>query len=365
MAKQIAVIGGGVNGLCIAWELTKAGHAVVVFERDRVVAHTSRASSKLLHGGLRYLEHGEFRLVREALRERDAWLQRVPELAKPLRLTLPIYDRSQRGRHRVGLGLWLYDRLAASSGVPPHRWLGRTETTARHPELDARGLVGAFEFWDGQMDDCRLGLWIAGQARQAGAVIHEQAGVDSITVDGDLRRTNGESARFDMIVNAAGPWAWHLLFRSGIDTEYELDLVRGSHIVLNRSCAAAYLLEVSGERRIFFVLPWQQGTLVGTTEHRETQVAGVDPRPPDASRDEIDYLLNAYNRYFREPATHDQIRETFSGLRPLVKSSADPSRATREYVLERCDRLISVFGGKWTTACALARQVRRLVEADR
>jgi len=361
--SRIAIIGGGINGLCIGWELAKAGHEVVIFERDTIVAHTSSASSKLLHGGLRYLENGEFRLVREALRERQAWFQRAPHLAKPLQLTLPIYDRSRRRRHLVGIGLRLYDWLAGTNSTARHQWLDRPTTIARHPQLKTDGLRGAFQFWDGQMDDRSLGRWVAEQSGLAGAVIHEQAPVTCIDTAGNLSLASGAEYAFDQIINAAGPWSRHLLRRNAIPSRYDLDLVRGSHIVLNKPCVAAYLLEAENSRRLFFVLPWQQGTLVGTTEVRETYADGTEPKAPAPSVEEIDYLLAAYHHYFTETVAAADLRETFAGLRPLVKSAADPSRATREYVLERRGQLITVFGGKWTTACALARKVRHLVEA--
>jgi len=360
---EIAVVGAGINGLCIGWEFAKAGHAVTLFERDSVLSHTSRASSKLLHGGLRYLETGAIRLVREALRERQAWFERAPELAKPVQITLPVYERSRRGRRLIGLGLWLYDGLARGQGMPAHRWLDALTARARHPDLKADGLLGAFQFWDGLMDDHQLGLWVAAQARLAGATIIEHAAVVQVSAQGTVGLATGEQRRFDRVINAAGPWARHLLQVSDLPSRHDLDLVRGSHLVLERPGLAAYLLEVPNERRVFFVLPWQQGTLVGTTEVRETYPAGAPPIPPTPNAEEIDYLLRAYNCYFTSGVTRTDIRETFSGLRPLVKSAADPTRASREYVLEPNDRLITVFGGKWTTACALARKVHRLAAA--
>ncbi len=243
--------------------------------------------------------------------------------------------------------------------MPPHTWLETATATVRLPELKPAHLRGAFQFWDGQMDDRQLGHWVAAQNRLAGAVIHEQTPITAVTTDGRLRLATRAECHYNHLINAAGPWARHLLHRSQIPSSQDLDLIRGSHLILDRPCPNAYLLEVRDDHRIFFVLPWQQGTLVGTTEVREDHPPGVAPPAPQPSAAEIDYLLTAYNHYFIQPASRDDIRATFAGLRPLVKSAADPSRATREYVLERHDRLTTVFGGKWTTA---ARKVRQQVE---
>jgi glycerol-3-phosphate dehydrogenase len=323
---------------------------VTLFERDRLMQATSRTSSKLLHGGLRYLENGEFRLVREALRERDAWLKRAPELARPLRLLMPVYRASRRPRIVVATGLFLYDRLAGKSMLPGARWRSAAEILANDPGLNPDMLVGGYEFSDGQMDDYALGLWVADQAAAAGVRIVESAPVSSVDAGGTVVTAGGERSSFDRVLNVAGPWAARLLEESGIPSPYQLDLVRGSHIVLAERCTQAYLLEVPGERRIFFVLPWKQGTLVGTTEVRQR----ID-EPIACTDEEQAYLLAAHRHYW--PGATATVTARFAGVRPLLRSAADPNRATREYAIHRTGNLISVFGGKWTTAMALAHKV--------
>ena len=143
---RVAVVGAGINGLCIGWELARAGHCVTIYERDAAVAHTSSASSKLLHGGLRYIENGEFRLVREALLERRAWFDDAPDLAKPLQLTLPVYRGARRSKWLIRLGLFIYDLLGYGSGLPGHCWLSREAVVARDATLNQEGLLGAFQF---------------------------------------------------------------------------------------------------------------------------------------------------------------------------------------------------------------------------
>lgn len=349
---KIGIVGGGINGLCCAWVLADAGHDVFLYERHKLLQATSRSSSKLLHGGLRYLENGEFRLVREALRERDAWLRRNPQLARPLPLVIPIYRTSRRNRFLVGTGLFLYDRIAGSSPMPKSTWLSSSQVLDRDSNLRSEGLIGGYEFYDGQMDDLALGSWVAEQLRKAGVSIQEDTEISKITTEGDLIFKDLSALNFDFVINVAGPWVGELLEKSGLTSPYTLDLVRGSHLVLQRQCMQAFLLEVPDQRRIIFALPWKSKTLLGTTEIRQS----IND-PVVCSPDERNYLLRAYRHYW--PDMEPQVVDLFSGIRPLIKSAADPNRATREYALHREGRLLTVFGGKWTTAMALAKKVRR------
>jgi glycerol-3-phosphate dehydrogenase len=336
--------------------LAQAGHRVELFERDQIMAATSSASTKLLHGGLRYLETGQIRLVWEALHERAWWIGRAPHLAKPIRLLLPLYGNSSRSPWQVRLGLVLYDILATGSGFPRHRWHSAKQMVQLNPNLRADGLCGGFSFHDAQMDDRALGLWAAEQARTVGVVIHAGCEITGIDTTGELN-IGQQVRRFDQIINVAGPWAEQLLRRAGIVSKYRLDLVRGSHIIFKQPCPAGCLLQVPGERRIFFVLPYQDKTLVGTTEVRQSLDQLIE-----CDDDEAGYLLDAYNSYFCAKKAAADIVGRFSGLRPLVHSAADPSQATREYAIERHGLLTTVFGGKWTTARQLGLAVARQLQ---
>lgn len=313
---------------------------------------TSSASSKLLHGGLRYLENGEFRLVREALRERDAWIRRAPHLAWPIRLVLPIYRGARRPRWMVALGLFVYDRIAGHSDLPTATWLTAAQLKDRDPSLRSQDLVGGYEFSDAQMDDHALGLWVAEQARSVGVTIKERMQVHAVSTTGAVT-VNGETLTYDRIINVAGPWAVELLEQSGLRSPFRLEAVRGSHLILATPCAQPYLLEVPGERRIFFALPWKGATLIGTTEVRQS----LD-EPIACSDVEQAYLLAAYRQYF--PNKHPMVTASFAGLRPLIHSSDDPNRMTREYAIHQAGQLVSVLGGKWTTALSLARRISEL-----
>lgn len=348
---RIAIVGGGINGLCVAWQLASDGHLVSLYEKGAIMRETSAASTKLLHGGLRYLEHGSFRLVKEALSERAWWLSNVPHIAHPIELFLPIYHR-RRSRALIKSGLLLYDLLAGRKNIASHSWCNLSQTRKENPQLNPANLHGGYRFYDGQMDDYALGLWVAEQARTAGAKILENTAVNKITINGEVQFETGKTLQFDRVINITGPWVGQLLNNSNIHSEYKLDLVRGSHLLLQGQLSRGYFLEHPVDQRMFFVLPYQGQILLGTTEIRQT----IDELN-HCSVQERNYLLDAYNAYFSEPIGAQNIISEFSGLRPLLRSAVDPGKASREYAIERNNVLINVWGGKWTTTRALARKV--------
>ncbi len=354
---RVAIVGGGVNGLSCAWTIASKNHQVTLFEKGELMRQTSSASSKLLHGGLRYLENGEFRLVREALHERDSWLKRTPQFAQPLRIIIPIYRTSRRGLWLIRAGLYLYKFLAGNSIYRNFCWLSSKELAKKDPNLVTNDLVGGYEFYDGQMDDYKLGLWIAEQARNMGAELREHTEIISVSEDGKVTDAYGNTNQYDRVINVSGPWAEELCKQSNCEIPYQLDLVRGSHLIIRKLCTQAYILEILNENRIFFILPWKGKTLIGTTEVRQR----LD-EPIECTKEEEAYLLKIYNHYQTEKVTEDDVTDRFSGLRPLVKSALDPSRATREYIIHRSDRLITVLGGKWTTSLALSKQVAKTIQ---
>ena len=332
---RVAVVGAGIVGACTAWALARRGVACTLYERRQPMGETSRASSKLLHGGLRYLETGQFRLVGKALHARSDWLELAPHLCHRLEMLLPMYREKGRSQLTIAAGIRIYDVLAMGSGFPRARMLNPADVLALQPGLSAGGLVGAWAFFDAQMDDYALGNWVVDQfCDLCGELVTDHEVRDLAELDG-----------YDRIVNATGPWAMQLRETVPGKPSHHLDWVRGSHIVLDRPCPAAMLLEVPGSSRIFFVLPHQGRTLVGTTEVRQT-----GPNNPGPSEDEIRYLLDAHNFYLAPAATHYDVVEVFSGVRPLLRSADNPSEATREWAFERTAKVLHIYGGKWTTA---------------
>lgn len=352
MSCDLLIIGGGINGCAIAREAALLGLKVVLVERDNLAAHTSSASSKLIHGGLRYLETYEFRLVREALVERERMLATAPQLIRPMAFVLP-HAHAVRPRWMVRAGLYLYDLLGLGSSLPRSQSLRRDDP--RLAPLTA-GTSG-FLYWDAQVDDAALVRANAQDAAANGAeivtgvaVTGAQRGADRWTVTlSDRRRVEARA-----IVNAAGPWVRDLLDTLGVATTSGLRLIKGSHITVPALWEGdhAYILQ-QPDRRVVFAAPWRGETMIGTTD------VPVD-HPGDAriDADEIAYLCAAANRYFRRQITSADVTGDWSGIRALYDNGADEARTvTRDYHLDLdtgAAPILSVFGGKITTARALA-----------
>jgi glycerol-3-phosphate dehydrogenase len=267
---------------------------------------------------------------------------------------MPLYKAGRRSSLIIEAGLFLYDRLGGMNLMPKAKKLSIQEVVCRARSIRQDGLIGGFEFSDAQMNDYGLGRWVASEAEKLGVLIYEKTEVHSVDLNGTIKTTVGDSFCFDRVLNVAGPWTEKILHQSGIDAPYKLDLIRGSHLVLTVPCVQPCLLEIPGERRIFFVLPWEEKTLLGTTEIRQSLEEQIQ-----CSRDEQRYLLDAYRYYF--PETNPVVTASFAGLRPLLKSSEEPGMVTREYAIHKKGKLVSVFGGKWTTAMALAEKVTSLI----
>jgi glycerol-3-phosphate dehydrogenase len=358
---DLLVVGGGINGAGIARDAAGRGLSVVLCEAGDLAGATSSVSSKLIHGGLRYLEHGEFRLVREALAEREVLLAIAPHLVRPLRFVLP-HDGSLRPRPLIRLGLFLYDHIGGRCSLPG------TEVVdcAHHPygaPLRA-GLRTAFVYSDCAVDDARLVVVNARDAARRGAVVLTRT--ELVTA----RRENGlwqarlkaadggeKTVGARILVNAAGPWVTEIMRRCGLaGGRAGLRLVKGSHIVLPRlyDGAHAYLLQ-NDDRRVIFVLPFEGAfTLVGTTDVPFEGAAGRVAIEPS----ETAYLCRAVSRWFARPIAPEEVVWSYAGVRPLYDDhAANAAAVTRDYVLDldaHGPPALSVFGGKITTYRRLA-----------
>ena len=365
MIHDLFIIGGGVNGCGIARDAAGRGLKVFLAEQDDLASGTSSASTKLIHGGLRYLEHYEFRLVREALIEREVLLRRAPHIIWPLRFVLP-HHQGMRPRPLIRLGLFIYDHLGGRRLLPPTRSLDLRADAAGRP-LKARFAHG-YEYSDCWVEDSRLVVLNARDAANRGAEIRTRTkfisarrseGLWEIVTQDDGRRRETHQAR--ALVNAAGPWVSEALGTvEGFQSTDRIRLVKGSHIVVDAlfDHDRCYIFQ-NADGRICFAIPYEQDfTLIGTTDEDYTGDIGK----PQISEAETDYLLAAVGEYFRRPVKRADVRWSYSGIRPLYDDGASKAQeATRDYVL-RLDAgegrapLLSVFGGKITT-------FRRLAEA--
>lgn len=363
-AYDLIVIGGGINGAGIARDAAGRGLRVALLERGDFGSGTSSASSKLIHGGLRYLERFEFRLVAESLREREVLLRIAPHLVTPLRFVLP-HARGSRPAWMMRAGLWLYDRLGGQGALPGSRAISLAGTPEGEP-LDSslrRGLT----YWDASVDDARLVLANVRAAAQLGADVLPRTAFQGARRDGsgwvaDVRAADGGpmQLRTRVLVNAAGPWLEQVL--GGIahgPLRARTRLVKGSHVVVPRvaSGAHAYILQ-NTDRRVVFVLPFEEDySLIGTTD----VAIDAPEQGMTITSGEIRYLLDAANRYLAVPLRERDVVWTYSGVRPLYDDgSRNPSATTRDYtlMLDVADDLplLSIYGGKLTT-------YRRLAEA--
>ncbi len=361
---DLAVIGGGINGCGIARDAVGRGASVVLFEQNDLASGTSSTSTKLIHGGLRYLEHYEFRLVREALMEREVLWGMAPHIVWPLRFVLP-HHSGLRPSWLLRLGLLLYDNLGGRKRLPGTRTLDLTRDPAGEP-LKA-GFRRAFEYSDCWVEDSRLVVLNARDAAERGAVIRTRTRVVTVAradglweITAEDRATGArDTVRARTLVNAAGPWVANVLTGVARANSTEgVRLVQGSHIVVRRLFQhdRAYIFQ-NADQRIIFAIPYERDfTLIGTTDRDYTG----DPADVKASEEEIAYLCAAASEYFREPVTRDEVVWTYSGVRPLYDDGASKAQeATRDYVLtldapEGQPAMLSVFGGKITTYRRLA-----------
>ena len=359
---DILVIGGGINGAGIARDAAGRGLSVVLCEQGDLAGATSSASTKMVHGGLRYLEYYEFGLVREALAERERLLHIAPHLVTPLRLILP-HNADMRPAIMIRTGLWLYDHLGGGSSLP------RSGTLRLRSCIEAKNLRQpsglAFAYSDARTDDARLVVANVIDAAEHGAQIHTQTKVISCTREGEYweilaKTTTGEKKiwRTRLLVNAAGPWVDAMDNCTGAKAVSHMRLVKGSHIVLPKlfDGQRGFLFQ-NDDRRVLFALPYQgEFTLFGTTD---TPYEG-DPYAAKMDDNERDYLLSAVNRFFAAPKSKKDIVWSYAGVRALFgDEEMDASKLSREYHLELSHKkdgapVLTVLGGKITTFRALA-----------
>lgn len=367
---DVAIIGAGINGAGIARDAALRGLRVLVVEQGDLCSGTSAWSSRLIHGGLRYLEYGELRLVFESLRERMTLRRIAPHLVKPIRICIPVYDHSRRGPWTIRVGMLAYDLLSAGKTVPRHAMLGRDAAVAAMPGISGEGLRGAARYYDAQVTYAeRLVLENLLAARAAGADIRTYTRATGIDVeDGEVRGLRLQDSQTGVasevpvrcLVNAAGPWVDRVLASAGSQSPRLIGGTKGSHIVVRPFAGApgdAVYVEARSDGRPFFIIPWLGLYLIGTTDIRYDG----DPGEAHASPEEIAYLIDETNRVFPEAGlTSGAVLYAYAGVRPLPYREKGPESAiTRRHIIRAHPGalgLLSIVGGKLTTYRNLAEQ---------
>ncbi len=360
---DVLVIGGGVTGAGAALDATTRGLSTALVEARDFASGTSSRSSKLFHGGLRYLEQLDFPLVREALRERELMLTRLaPHLVRPVSFLYPLKHRVWE-RPYVGAGLVLYDTLGGKSSLPRHRHLTRTSARALCPALKPSALVGALRYYDAQTDDARHTMTLVRTAAHHGAIVRSSTEVVALLRDGDrvtgavLRDTDtGDQieVQADVVVNCTGVWTDDVQRLSGDRGRFHVRASKGIHLLVPRDRINSDTgLILRTEKSVLFVIPWGSRWIIGTTDTDWE----LDRAHPAASRADIDYLLDCVNEVLTVPITRDDVVGVYAGLRPLLSGeSEETSQLSREHAVARSGPgLVSVAGGKYTTYRVMAR----------
>ncbi|ABI60004.1 FAD-dependent oxidoreductase [Nitrosomonas eutropha] len=359
---DLIIVGGGIQGVAVAQAAAARGYSVLVLEKAALAAGTSSRSSKLIHGGLRYLESGQFGLVRESLKERAELLRLAPSLVRLQPFYLPIYHQTSRDSLTIRAGLSLYALLAGFGkgagfcSIPRRKW-GELDG------LSTRGLKHVFQYWDAQTDDQTLTQAMMHSASSLGAELRCPAEFTHARIFGDtceiefLENNQPYQCTASVLINAAGPWINQVAERiSPPPPTYPVELVQGTHLVLNgRLNMGCYYLESPQDQRAIFALPWKEHILLGTTE---TVFKGEPEKASPLITEEV-YLLGCFRYYF--PDHYITIRERFAGLRVLPESGSLPFNRSREIHLQ-CDhpkypRVVGIYGGKLTVCRATARKV--------
>ncbi|GAB2686677.1 glycerol-3-phosphate dehydrogenase/oxidase [Nocardia thraciensis] len=361
---DVLVIGGGVVGAGAALDAAARGLTTVVVEARDWAAGTSSRSSKLIHGGLRYLEQLDFALVREALKERGLLLNRLaPHLVRPVSFLFPL--RHHWERPYIGAGVALYDTLGGARALPMHKHLSRTRALELAPALRADAMTGAIRYFDAQVDDARHTMMLARTAAQHGATVLTRTRVTGLLREGeqvvgatvtDLESGRTHDVRARSVISATGVWTDEMNAMTGVDFPFHVRMSKGVHIMVPRerlNLGAGLIMKT--EKSVLFVIPWREHWIIGTTDTDWS----LDRNHPVATATDVRYILDHLNSLLREPISENDIVGTYAGLRPLLSgASSDTSKLSREHaVAEPVPGLFVVAGGKYTTYRVMAADV--------
>ncbi|MDA3908899.1 MAG: FAD-dependent oxidoreductase, partial [Sulfurimonas sp.] len=358
---DVVILGAGINGVAIAKALAIAGKKVLILEKNHIAFGASSNSSRLIHGGLRYLEQYEFSLIRESLQDQKYLLDTYPSLVKLRPFYFPIYHNSKRPDWMIGLGLWLYS-LFAKHGNKASK-VSKEEFFSEFKNIKDNNIRAIFKYYDAKTDDDALTHKIASEAQDEGVTILEETQLQKLQINDDIitLETTQEVFETNLLINATGAWIDEINKEFHLPSSYTIEKLSGIHIVIDSLLIPEPLLLETASKRIFFMIPEGETTIIGTTERSEN--SNVDDIK--INNEDIEYLLQESNKYLKTELRASDIKEVYIGTRPIIKSKKEISQMSREYKLDlhhiANSRVLHIYGGKLTTFTSLARKVVKLL----
>ena len=355
------ILGAGINGVAIAKAIASENKKVLVIEKEHIASGASSHSSKLIHGGLRYLENFEFGLVKEALNDQKYILDNYSDLVKLHPFYLPLYNNSKRPKWIIHFGLWLYSFFSKHNQEISE--ISKENFLSKFKAIKKDELSAVFRYFDGRTDDYALTQKVAKEAKELGVNILEDTQIQTIKINDDIieLRTEQSIIQTNILVNATGAWIDEINERFKLPSSYKIEKLSGIHIVIDKALIPEPLILESSNKRIFFMIPETNLTIIGTTERSEN--SNVDDIK--VNNEDVEYLLKQSNKYLLKQLKRKDIKEVYIGTRPIIKSKKDPTKMSREYKLDLHNigknNILNIYGGKLTTFPSLAKSAAKLL----
>ena len=351
LSNKIGIVGGGITGLISAYFLSQEGYKVDLYEKKTLLSETSSKTTKLIHGGIRYLENLQFHEVKNGINDRKWWLENFPDETKLQEIIILSKKKLSPEIFKFFFGIKIYETFAGRSNIKTGRLYKHDDLLS----LDIKNNIAAgISFYDGLMQES-VGQEIIKRCKSNGVNFFENNEIKSIRSEGRI-----EEKQYKKIVIATGPWVSSFLEQNKIDTNKTIDYIKGSHLIINRKIKKGFMFKDQKKQRYIFALPYQGNLLLGTTEQRVSS-----PEDNHVLDSEVNYLLESINIYIDRPINKDEIIESYSGVRPLIKSKAqDFHSSSRDFYIQKDHNLLSLFGGKWTTAPSIARNIVKIVDNE-
>ena len=349
--NKIGIVGGGITGLISAYFLSLEGYKVDLYEKKTLLSETSSKTTKLIHGGIRYLENLQFNEVKNGINDRKWWLENFPDETKLQEIIILSKKKLSPEIFKFFIGIKVYETFAGRSNIKTGRLYKQDDLLS----LGIKNNISAgISFYDGLMQES-VGQEIIKRCKSNGVNFYENNEIKSIRSEGRI-----EEKQYKKIIIATGPWVSSFLKQNKIDTNKTIDYIKGSHLIINRKIKKGLMFRDQKEHRYIFALPYQGNLLLGTTEQRVRS-----PEDNHVLDSEVNYLLESINIYIDRPINKDEIIKSYSGVRPLIKSKAqDFHSSSRDFYIQKDHNLLCLFGGKWTTAPSIARNIVRIVNNE-